>query len=168
MLKGPEFITQYLTWLVLEGIGIDCIEDDSLLCSQFDDGLCICRGIPGYMQGNSPAGLIERMKKANVFYFLPEGTRFSTFSPETAKPCPSGSQGPAWNGHLKTYELADELIRMSHSGNGLVISPLVLIHLFLIAGFNFFPGYHHEGFFIFFKKIGLWQMEHFFQWNDNW
>ena len=75
-----------------------------MMCRQGFDFCSIRRNIPGDVQGNRTTRLIELVQKSYIFYFFFKISRLTT-NRETTKPRTTGTQGPTWNGHLKSNEL---------------------------------------------------------------
>src|SRR5579862_2973049 len=102
VLHGAILVTQLLSPLVLESIGVHGVEPQTIMRRQRPDPCAVLWDIPGYVQGNGAAGAVECMDETYVFHFFLQVPRLAADA-EAAKTRSAGTQRPAGDGNLEGH-----------------------------------------------------------------
>jgi hypothetical protein len=104
MTQRAEFVGMRLPPLILESIGVDGINGESILVQQLLCGRNICWNIPWNMQGDGIGGAAQRPYQSNIFNFLFQVTRLTTDG-KTTETGTARAQGPGRNGYFQFFKL---------------------------------------------------------------
>src|SRR5690606_547110 len=114
MVQRSKLIAVLLSGLILECVGINSIKPQSIRSRKRLYLFRILGNIPGDMQGNRSAGLIQGMQQSDILNLLFQRTWF-TFSRKSTKTRSSGTQGPAWDSNLKFLQFIQYLFHIFNS-----------------------------------------------------